>query len=120
MEKEIILLYLKYAMNNNKPVKIQTKNNKFMKVNILYVTIITVNYSFLNNKSSNSTINLENIVDVTFINEKDMIDFRYYLLEIKYKTNNLKSKIDNLEKYYIELIDILLLYKKECERIKKF
>lgn len=108
MKKEIIIIYLKYAMNNNKPVKIQTKNNKFMKVNILYITSIAVNYNFINNKSSNSTINLENIIDVTFIYKKDERDFRYYLLEIKYKTNNLKSKIENLEKYYLELIEILL------------
>lgn len=108
MKKEITLIYLRYAMKNNKPVEIQTKNNKFMKVNIFYVTDITVNYSFINNKSSSSVINLENIVDVAFINKKDDRDFRYYLLEIKYKTNNLKSKIENLEKYYIELIDILL------------
>lgn len=105
MRKEIIL---KYAMDNKKPVKIQTKNNKFMKVNILYLTSLSVNYSFINNELSSSTINIENIVDVTFINQKDDRDFKYYILEIEYKTNNLKGKIENLEKYYLELIDILL------------
>ena len=49
MEKETIIFYLKYAMNYGKSVKIQTRNNKFMKVNILNVTSLTVNYSFINN-----------------------------------------------------------------------
>lgn len=79
-----------------------------MRVNILYVTSFTANYSFVNNKNSSSTIKLENILDITFINKKDEVDFKYYFLETKYNVNNLKDKIESLEKYYMEIIDILL------------
>ena len=95
-------------MDNNKPVEIQTRNKKSMRVNILYVTGFTANYSFVNNKNSSSTIKLENILDITFINKKDEVDFKYYFLETKYNVNNLKDKIESLEKYYMEIIDILL------------
>lgn len=81
MEKETIIFCLKYAMSHHKSVKIQTRNNKFMKVNILNVTSLAVNYSFINNENSNSIINLENILNVSFIEKNDEIDFRYYCLE---------------------------------------
>lgn len=113
MEKETIIFYLKYAMNYGKSVKIQTRNNKFMKVNILNVTSLTVNYSFINNDNSNSIINVENILNVSFIEKKDEIDFRYYCLEKKYNTNHIEDKLETIENYYLEILNILLSKEEE-------
>lgn len=113
MKKEVIMIYLKYAMDNDRPVEIKTRKNKLMKVKILYVTTFTVNYSFVNNEYSSSTINLENILNVKFINKKDELDFRYYLLGIKYNVDNLKERVEVFKKYYLEIIDILLSREKE-------
>lgn len=108
MKKDIILYYLKYAVQNNTPLKIRTKNDKFMNAKILSFTSIRVEYSFLNNSSNKSTIYLENITSVNFINKEDEKEVKYELLSIKYNSKNLKSNIEVLEKYYLELIDILL------------
>ena len=113
MEKETIIFYLKYAMNYGKSVKIQTRNNKFMKVNILNVTSLTVKYSFINNDNSNSIINVENILNVSFIEKKDEIDFRYYCLEKKYNTNHIEDKLETIENYYLEILNILLSKEEE-------
>lgn len=109
MSKEQIIDYLDFAMKNNCNLKIQTKNNKFIKVNITSYTSNKVIYEFINNRTSNSLINFENIMNIEFLDKKDKINFRYYILgKRKYGVKNLKNIVQEFEKYYLELIDILL------------
>ena len=54
MNKEIIINYLNFAIENNCDMKIQTRNNKFIKVNIISYTSNKVFYEFINNRLSNS------------------------------------------------------------------
>lgn len=109
MNKEFIINYLNYAIENNCDMKIQTRNNKFIKVNIISYASNKVIYKFINDKLSSSSINFENIINIEFLNERDEIGFKYFILGTKkYGVNNLKDTIQKFEKYYLELIEILL------------
>ncbi len=96
-----------YAQENNKVLKILTSNEKNMTVKIVGYESGLVKYNFLNSEKI-SCIRIYNIIDVNFKEKEDEKEFLYKELTKKYQTDNLKEIIENFEKYYLEIIELLL------------
>lgn len=96
-----------FARKNNKTIKIETKNKKYMYVKIYGYENNCILYKFWNSDKLGK-INYSNIVNVSFTNQEDEKEFIYDWLSTKYKTPTLREKIENFEKYYMEIIEELL------------
>lgn len=108
--------YLKFAIKENAPLRIITKNNKEMKIELLSYDSNPIKYRFLNNKEG--TIHLENIQSCECLKEDDEIKFTKKFLKEKYNVHNLEENIKNFEAYYLEIINLLFSREeKDSERI---
>lgn len=112
MEKKMLAQYLKYAIENNSIVKIKTINNKEFKAYIDEYENRMLYIRFENNNEP-GRIWFDNIVNVKFKESEDEKNFRYKLLSEKYDTKDLEKIIENFEKYYLEIIELLLKIEKE-------
>lgn len=107
MEKKVILKHLLFSYSNNRTLKIQTINNKQMRVIIVGFEKELIKYRILNNKYI-SSIRFGNIVSTIFENEEDEKEVLYEILNEKYNTVGLGERIRNFEHYYLEIIQKLL------------
>ena len=108
MKKEEKLRYIMYAIKNNANLTIETQNNK--KYNIKEVEYNNerelLKYKYEKN-NNDGKIRVENILDIQLADKQEERNYIYTLLEKHYGALNLKEKIENFEKYYLEIIDIL-------------
>lgn len=108
MKKEEKLRYIMYAIKNNANLTIETQNNK--KYNIKEVEYNNerelLKYKYEKN-NNDGKIRVENILDIQLADKHEERNYIYTLLEKHYGALNLKEKIENFEKYYLEIIDIL-------------
>ena len=102
----------KYVYEHNLTDKtnltIETQNNK--KYNIKEVEYNNerelLKYKYEKN-NNDGKIRVENILDIQLADKQEERNYIYTLLEKHYGALNLKEKIENFEKYYLEIIDIL-------------
>lgn len=99
--------YLLYALRKKKVLTIVTMNQKKMKVKIIGIEDGKAKYQFLNS-ALEGEIKFENIVSVNLVDKQEEKLFLYEQLNKKYNTSNLKEIIENFEKYYLEMIEVLL------------
>lgn len=108
MKKEEKLRYIMYAIKNNANLTIETQNNK--KYNIKEVEYNNerelLKYKYEKN-NNDGKIRVENILDIQLADKQEERNYIYTLLEKHYGALDLKEKIENFEKYYLEIIDIL-------------
>lgn len=116
--KQVYMLrkIFEFAITEDSPLKIITKNNKEMKIKLLSYDSISIKYRFLNNNEG--TIYLENIKSCECLKVADKIKFNKSILKEKYTIDNLEENIKNFESYYLEIIDLLLsIEEKYSDRI---
>lgn len=118
MKRDMRNKIIKYAIENNCSLVIKTVKNKTMSVKAIDMEKNYVKYVFLNNYSSNindniSTIKFDNIADVNFVNTTEKENFNYYILNMLYKTKDMKQNISVLRSYYMDLIDVLMSKEEE-------
>ena len=99
--------YLLYALRKEKVLTIVTSNQKKMQVKIIGIEDGKAKYQVLNS-TFEGKIKFENIVSVNLENKQEEKLFLYEQLNKKYNTNNLKEIIEKFEKYYLEMIEVLL------------
>lgn len=107
MEVKKICDYLLYALRKKKILTMVTMNQKKMKVKIIGIEDGKAKYQVLNS-AFEGKIKFENIVSVNLENKQEEKLFLYEQLNKKYNTSNLKEIIENFEKYYLEMIEVLL------------
>lgn len=107
MEKSVVYKYLQFSYKNNKILTIKTTNEKEIDVFIVGFQNKLIKYKFKNSNKI-SCINSDNIVSTDFKNKEDKKEFLYQILGEFYGKNRLKETIENFEKYYLSIIEILL------------
>lgn len=109
MEKKAKLKYILYAIKNNKNLKIETQNNKKYEIKEIQYNqkLDMLEYTYATN-ANEGRIKLENILNIELADEEEQKRYMYKILSEKYNTNNLKTKLEEFEKYYLEIIEVLL------------
>lgn len=98
--------YLEFAIKENVPLRLITKNKKEMKIELLSYDSNHIKYRFLNN--TEGTIYVKNVESCTCLKHDDELKFNKKIIKEKYQINNLEENIKNFEAYYLEIIDLLL------------
>lgn len=104
--------YLKYAIDEKKSLEIESiKGNEF-DVDVLQYNSEKVFYKYLSN-GKEGQIKLENINSCKFKDKEIEKQFNYSQLNKQYKQTDIKSAIENFEKYYFEILELLQQREKE-------
>jgi very-short-patch-repair endonuclease/DNA polymerase III delta prime subunit len=104
--------YLKYSMDKNILLEIESiKGNKF-DVDILRYNSEKVFYKYLSN-GKEGQIKFENIKSCKFKDKEVEKQFCYSQINKQYSRTDIKSVIENFEKYYFEILGLLQQNEKE-------